>query len=89
MIRSMLCSRSMLSLCSNSSSLRHCCIVPSGTCYWHRYFFLIDYAPHLSFLVVICSLTMVWIDWPNIKLSGGGGYLSCSLLVVVFVGVNL
>ena len=49
-MRSMLCSKNMLSLCSSSSSLRHCCMVPSGTCHWHRYFFFIDCALHLSFL---------------------------------------
>ena len=64
-MRSMLCSRRMLFGCINSSIFRHCCIVPCGTCHWHKYILVIACAPHLSFLVVVCFI-MVWRVWPTI-----------------------
>lgn len=76
MIRNILCSRSMLYGCNSSSPLRHCCMVPSDTCHWHRYIFLIACAPHFFFLVVILSFIMVWIIWLGIELSRGKGVLT-------------
>ena len=63
---SMLCSRRMLSGCSSSSSLRHCCVVPCGSCHWHRYIRFMACAPHLSFLVVVFSFIIVWIVCPSV-----------------------
>ena len=65
----------MLSGYSSSSPLRHCCMVPSGTCHWQKYLFLIACASHLSFLVVVFSFIMVWIVWPSIELGRGRGVL--------------
>jgi hypothetical protein len=41
--------------------VQHCCVFPCVVCHWHRYVILMTCAPHLSFLVVIFSLIMVWV----------------------------
>ena len=51
----------MLSECKRFSSVRHCCIFPCVVCHWRRHVLLMTCAPHLSFLVVVFSLIMVWI----------------------------
>ena len=56
----------MLSGCSRSSSVRHCCVIPCVDCHWHRYVLLIACAPHLSFLVMVFTLIMVWIALPRV-----------------------
>ena len=55
----------MLSGCRSSSSVRQCCIVSVILRHWHRYSLFMACAPHLSFLVVILSLIMVWISHPR------------------------
>ena len=50
--------------------MRHCCVVPCVVCHWHRYVFLMACAPHLSFLVVVFSLIMVWIACPRVGCGG-------------------
>ena len=81
---SRLCSSRMLSRCSRSSFVRHCCVVPCVDCYWHKYVLLIACAPHLSFLVMVLTLVMVWIALPRVDCVCVFGYwallegVSCS-----------
>ena len=72
-MQSVLCSNSMLYGCSSSSSLRHCWVVPSGSCHWDRYILWVVCASHLSFLVLVFSSIMVWIVCPNASCGGRGG----------------
>ena len=65
-MHSKLWSSDMLSGCKRSASLRHCRIGPCECCHWHRYCFVMACAPHLSFLMEVFSLVMVWIARPRV-----------------------
>ena len=56
----------VLSGCSRPSSERHCCVVPCVDCHWHRYVLLIACTPHLSFMVMVFTLVMMWIALPRV-----------------------
>ena len=60
--------------------MRHWCVFSCVVCHWHRFFFLMVCAPHLSFLVTDFSLIIVWIARPRV---GCGGELGPC---IVFVG---
>ena len=70
----------MLSGCISSSSLRHCWAFPCGSCHWHRYIRFMACAPHLSFLMLVFSLIIVWIGCPSVDCQSGRRVLEvCAL----------
>lgn len=85
-------SSSMLSGCTRSSSVRHCCVGPLKVFHWHRYVILMVNAPHLSFMVLTFSLIMECIVCPGMGCGEGFGFGSgvCGYLLwpwwVVLVG---
>ena len=68
---SKLWSSRMLSGWSNSSSVRHYCVVLFVVCHWHKYVFLMACAPHLSFLVVVFSFIILCMAVPSIRFGVG------------------
>ena len=62
----------------------HCCVVSFGVRHWHRYFLFMVCAPHLSFLVVVFSLIIVWIARPRVGCVEGVGL--CMILIEVCCG---
>ena len=68
---SRLWSSNMLSGCSSSSSVRHCCAVLFVIFHWHKNVFLMACAPHLSFLMVVFASIILCIAVPNIRFGVG------------------